>query len=242
MLCQYVWRYAAGCQAGGVTRSGAAGMMAARWVRRRPLTLTFVAGLAVAEVVEVLLPGIRFHALQAWASTNVARLTSEPFGPLVVSVFVVDEYRVLWVVLAAMAFALVEPRLGWVRTLVIAVAAQLAGTVASEGIVWWRVQHGRLPSAALHQFDIGVSYIVVAVLTAAVVLAPRWPGRICAAVALAVIAPDLLAGLTRLQVSGVGHFVAILSGVISGVAVVAVHHHRQRLRAWPNDEHAMVSR
>jgi hypothetical protein len=193
----------------------------ARELARIPLTVAFAGALAVAEIGYLSLSTRHADRVVAWASTNVDRLTTEPLGPLVLSVFVVGEHRLLWLLLGTLGCAIVELRFGWRRTLLVAVVAQVGGTAVSEGIVWWRVGHDRLPDRALHQVDVGVSYVVVGLLTLAVVTGRPRVLRVIAGAALAVLAPNLLTGLTALEVSPVGHLTAFLAaGIISGVLLV----------------------
>jgi hypothetical protein len=78
-------------------------------------------------------------ALTAWASTNVANLSREPVGPLVLSAFVAPSYLLLWPVLIALAAFGANRALGNARTTLICVAGHLVGTGVSEGIVAARV-------------------------------------------------------------------------------------------------------
>lgn len=205
-----------------------AGSSLVRQVGRLPLTLTFAGLLAAAEIGYSALSAPDANRVAAWASTNVERLTSEPVGPLVASIFVVEDYRLMWLVLGTMGCAVVELRLGWRRTLLIGLAAQLGGTAVSEGILWWRVSHDRLPDAALHQLDVGASYVAVGLVTAACLVARPLVLRVVAAAYLIVISPDLLAGLTKLEVSPVGHLTAfVIAGIFTGVLVVGQNKQRR---------------
>jgi len=190
-------------------------------VRRLPLTAGFGAVMAIAEIGYASLSTANAQRVADWASTNVTRLTSEPLGPLTASVLVVEDYQILWLALGTLGCAMVEARFGWLRTLLAAAFAQLGGTAVSEGIVWWRVGHGRLPHSALDQVDVGMSYVVAGLLTVAVLAGRPLPGRLAAAAALVTIGPNLLAGLTALDVSPVGHLSAFLiAGIFCGVLVV----------------------
>lgn len=192
-----------------------------RRFRSLPFTIGFALILAAAEIGYSALSSGRADRVAAWASTNVARLTTEPIGPLAASVFVIEDYRLMWLVLGTLGCALVEARVGWRRTLLVALAAQLGGTAVSEGIVWWRVGHDRLPDSALHQLDVGASYVAVGLLTAALLVARPVAARVLAGLSLAAIAPNLMSGLTRLEVSPVGHLTAFLiAGIFVGVLVV----------------------
>ena len=204
----------------------------ARGVRRLPLTVGFACALAAAEVCYAAVSTGEANRVAAWASTNVARLTTEPVGPLAASVFVVPDYRVLWLVLGTLGCAIVEAHLGWRRTLLVAATAQLAGTAVSEGVVWWRVGHGRLPNSALHQVDVGVSYVVVGLLSAAVVVGRPLAAKVLAGVSLAGIAPDLLEGLSRLDVTPVGHLTALVVAGIFQWVLLVTHTKRLRIQDW----------
>jgi hypothetical protein len=187
-------------------------------VRRVPVTVGFVALLAAAEIGYALLARPDATRLAAWASTNVDRLRTEPIGPMVVSAFVVEDHPFAWLVIAAVAFALVEWRVGWWRALAPAVAAHVVGTLVSEGIVWWRVDDHALPTSELYQLDIGASYVVVGVLAVAVVVAPR-AGQIVAAGLLVALSPSLLDGTSTLAVPAVGHLTAAAVGFASGAVL-----------------------
>ena len=190
------------------------------WSRYR-LTISFTALLLAAEAGRaVLAPGSAVR-LDAWASTNVARLRTEPILPVFVSPFVARDHQIVWLALVALGMGMVEARWGWARTLALAIAAHVGGTVVSEGTVWWRVEHGRLPESARHQLDVGVSYIAVSMLTAAVIVGTSTTLRIVAGIALVVIAPDITSGLTGLEVAAVGHVTAcVLTGIVTTCSVV----------------------
>lgn len=190
------------------------------WSRYR-LTVAFTSMLAVAEIGRAVLSSHAAAGLDDWASTNVARLVTEPVLPLLVSPFVARDHQLVWLGLIVLGMGMVEARWGWARTLALAVAAHVGGTVVSEGIVWWRVGHGRLPEAARHQLDVGVSYIAVSMLTAAVIVGTATALRVVAGVALLVIWPDITSGLTGLDVAAIGHVTAcVLTGIVTTCSVV----------------------
>jgi len=193
----------------------------ARRLRQLPLTAGFACAVAAAEVGYASLSSVDANRVADWASTNVARLTSEPIGPLIASMFIIEDYQLLWLALGTIGCALVEARFGWRRTLLVGVVAQFGGTAVSQGIVWWRVGHDRLPHSALHQVDVGMSYVVAGLLTAAVIAGRPLIGKAVAAICLVTIGPNLLTGLTGLEVSPVGHLTAfLLAGIFSGVLLV----------------------
>ncbi len=193
-----------------------------------PFTVTITVLLTVSVLDYAALPASTRSRIVEWTSTNVDRLLAQPFGPLLASPFVVLERPALWISLTALGLALVENRLGWGRTLGIVLGGHVVGTLVSEGIVAWRHSHGELPDSALHQVDVGVSYVAVAALAAAVVVArPVWL-KLLPAAALGVVGPNLVHGLDRLETASVGHVTAFLfAGIVGWVSVVGEH---RRLR------------
>jgi hypothetical protein len=174
--------------------------------------------LTAAEISYASAPEHVKTAVARWSSTNVANLTHEPFGPLVASAFVVEQHRLLWLVLAVLSCAALESRAGWQRTLIVLGASHVLGTLVSEGIVWWRIEHGQLPSSSRHLDDVGVSYVVVGLLCAVVVAcAIRW--RVLAGVVLLGLTPPLLEGITKFDVTAVGHLTAAVVGGGGGLWV-----------------------
>jgi hypothetical protein len=107
--------------------------------------------------------------------------------------------------------------LGNWRTVGVCAAAQVAGTLVSEGIVAYRVRTGALPPAGRYLLDVGPSYVVVAAIAVAVLYGP-WLARVAALadLALLVFVGHIFAGLGRLQVSAVGHVTALAVGVVLG--------------------------
>jgi hypothetical protein len=163
-------------------------------------------------------------ALTAWASTNVANLSREPVGPLVLSAFVAPSYLLLWPVLIALAAFGANRALGNARTTLICVAGHLVGTGVSEGIVTARVAAGQLPAADRHITDVGPSYVVVSAIVIAVICG-TWLARSLALLdfAILVFGGHIFAGLSHLEVSAVGHLTAMLTAaaIIASIAVIA---------------------
>ncbi|MBI3688381.1 MAG: hypothetical protein HY241_13810 [Actinobacteria bacterium] len=149
-----------------------------------------------------------------WASTSVDNLGSHPVGSLLGSAFVVTEELAGWVLLSLLGLVAAERAVGSVRLLVAVAAAQVLGTLVSEGIVAWRVAHAALPLSQRGMEDVGPSYLVVAGLTIGL-LRGSWPGRAAAAVGWWLLGPDLFDGLSRLDVAAVGHVVSIAAGVVA---------------------------
>jgi len=188
--------------------------------RRYAFACAYLACYLVTELVYVLLSPPARTALTAWASTSVANLEHEPVGPLVLSAFIGPGYLLVWPVLIALALFGANRALGNVRTALICVAGQVIGTVVSEGIVAYRVDAGQLPTADRYLTDVGPSYVVVSAIVIAVVCG-TWLARAAAALDFAVLVfgGHIFSGLSHLDVSAVGHLIALVTAA-AGVTLI----------------------
>ena len=85
----------------------------------------------------------------------------------------------------------------------------------SQSVADLQVRSGTLPPSARLMLDVGPSYVVAPAL----VLGIRYgstPGRVLCGLCFALLAPHLFVGLTRLEVSAVGHVVAIGVALLVG--------------------------
>lgn len=169
-------------------------------------------------------------ASQEWASTNVVNLRHDPVGSLVVSAFVPSGYGISWPALIALTMFGANKALGNWRTALVCTAGHVLGTLASEGIVDYRISRGLLPQADSRIIDVGPSYVVVAAIMVAMLYGP-WPARILAALdfALLVFIGGIFSGLSTLQVAAVGHATAIVVAVILGSVLMWRLRRRSRL-------------
>jgi hypothetical protein len=188
--------------------------------RLRPATwlltgLLFSGALLAGSVAESAGPAGTGAAWRAWASTNLDNLRHHPVPAIAVSPFLPDGYAWLWVALSLIGLAAVGRVLGAGRTAILALAAHVLATLASEGILAVRIASGAAPPEARHVVDVGPSYVVVAALVAAVAYG-TWPGRLASAAAFAVIAPHLFTGLDDWGVAETGHGCAVVIGLALG--------------------------
>jgi hypothetical protein len=203
--------------------SSAAG---ARWrlgravFRRYAFAWAYLGCYLAAELVWVHLTPHAQATLTAWASTNVANLEHEPFGPLIASAFVGPGYLLVWPVLIALALFGADRALGNARTALICVAGHVIGSLVSEGIVAYRVDVGQLPVAERHLTDVGPSYVVVSAIVIALICG-TWLVRAAAALdfTVLVVGGHIFAGLSHLDVAAVGHLTAMVTAA-AGVALI----------------------
>jgi len=191
-------------------------------LRRCAFAWAYLGCYLAAELDWVLLTPRAQATLTAWASTNVANLEHEPIGPLVLSAFVGPGYLLVWPVLIALAVFGANRAFGNSRTALICVAGQVIGSLLSEGIVAYRVDVGQLPVTDRYLTDVGPSYVVVSAIVIAVVCG-TWLARATAALdfAVLVVGGHIFGGLSRLDVSAVGHLTALTTAAAAVMLTVA---------------------
>lgn len=160
-----------------------------RAIRRCPLTAGLTTALIATSVVLETHPGELPRAV-AWASTNVHNLGTHPIGALLASVAVTITPPWPGVVLVAVSCYLVERRLGTWRTAAIALAGQVIATILTEyGAAALAATHLTVASSPTRP-DVGLSYVMYALLgAAALLLRPRWRRPAFAVLVVAVGVP-----------------------------------------------------
>ena len=168
--------------------------------------------------------------LAAWSSTNLMNLHHNAAGSLVASAFIPGDPAIAWVALGAAGLFTVNGLLGNVRTVLLLVTGQVAGTLVSEGIVGYKVDHAMLPASARTIVDVGPSYVIVCALVAAILYGSRLQ-RMAAAVGFAALALHIFRGVTHLDVTAVGHLTAVTTGALLGALLLRSARRAGRARA-----------
>ncbi len=122
-----------------------------------------------------------------------------------------------WPALIAVAMFGASKVLGNWRTVLVCAAGHILGTLASEGIIAYRISRGLLPEWDSRIIDVGPSYVVVSAIMVTVLYGP-WLARIVAALGLflLIVVGGIFSGLSTLQVAAVGHATAIVIGTLLG--------------------------
>lgn len=132
-----------------------------------------------------------------------------------------------WVVLAVVGLSAAGEALGNVRLGVLLASDHVVGTLVSEALLGTRIRAGSAPGTARFMVDVGPSYVIAPALVLGLLLAPHLVARAASGLGLALLAPHLFGGLTHLEVSSVGHVVAIGLALLVGPALAADHRARQ---------------
>ena len=145
----------------------------------------------------------------AWASTNLHNLAHHPVAALVVSMFVVTGALLPELLVVAISFAVLERAVGALRTAVIALTGQVVATLLTEYGADLGARWHLLAASSADRPDVGVSYVMYAVLAASVLLLV---GRARLVGALAVGACVLVPFLMAPGLTSTGHVLAVAVG------------------------------
>ena len=95
------------------------------------------------------------------------------------------------------------------------------GTLVSESVLEAQVRAGVLPVTARLAVDVGPSYFVAPALVLGLLLGRPLVARAASGLGFALLAPHLFGGLGHLEVSSVGHVVAIGLALVAGPVLAA---------------------
>ena len=157
------------------------------------------------------------HAVNAWASTNLANMGDHPVEALIASTFLfgADPWASLrGIAFAGVMLALLVIRFGNMRAVALIAAGQVLGTLVSEGLLAARIAAGQADPALRATLDVGPSYVIISALAAVAVAGTRRWHRWTALAALVMRVPHITNGLTTLEVTPVGHVTALSTGML----------------------------
>jgi hypothetical protein len=132
-----------------------------------PLTTAMVLLLLLAAGMLHTHPG-DISAVVAWASTNVHNLAHHPVAAMLTSAFVVTGNLMPQLAIVAVSFAVLERAVGARRTAAIALTGQVIATLLTEYGTEIGAQWHLLAQSSAERPDVGVSYVMYAVLAAGI--------------------------------------------------------------------------
>jgi hypothetical protein len=183
------------------------------FIRRYSLPVIFVTGFGVVSLLYTygLGPAAR-QALVGWTATDLVNLKSDPLGSLISSAFVAEESPWVWLVVSVIALVPLVRRIGNIRALILVAAAQVLGSLISEGILGIQISMGVEPASMRFLDDVGPSYVMVAGLVAVILYTHGRIWRAGALACLIALAPHMFGGFSHLAVAPVGHTISMLVG------------------------------
>ena len=205
--------------------------------RATPLTTSVVLTLVAVGLLLNTHPA-DVDAVVGWASTNVSNLGRHPVAALLASTFVVTGNLLPELAIVTVSFAVLERAIGAWRTAAIGMAGQVIATLLTEyGAdlgAHWRL----LAESSSERSDVGVSYVMYAVLAASVLSLAGWARYLglVAVSALVLIQFDQAPGMTT-----TGHLLSVAIG--AGSMLVVQRRAGHRASAWltlPGDSPAQL--
>ncbi|WP_194903725.1 rhomboid-like protein [Catenulispora rubra] len=188
------------------------------WILSAPATFCYIAVFTCFTLVQATTPPHLIDIMTTVNSTNLDQLHSHALTVLATSAFWVDDHGSgldLYILAFATFGAFAERRWGTPRLAVIAVSGHVLGSLLTEAVLRSAIDRGRAPVRLENATDVGVSYILVASLAAAV-LAMHGRARLAfAAVLLGILITPMITSGT---VWDLGHIFA----AICGLAVAAL--------------------
>jgi hypothetical protein len=165
----------------------------------------------------------------AWASTNLHNLAHHPVAALLVSMFVVTGPLLPELLVVAISFAVLERAVGALRTAVVALTGQVVATLLTEYGADLGARSHLLAAFSVDRPDVGVSYVMYAVLAASVLLLTGWARLVgLLSVSVCVLVPFLIApGMTS-----TGHVLSVAVG--AATMALMQRHARRRDRRIPS--------
>jgi hypothetical protein len=189
------------------------------WVLTAPATYAYIAVFMASTIVQRTAPTKVIDALTESQSTNLHMLDQEPGRALTTSLlWVADDGFGLPLYLVAFGFvvAYAERRFGTPRIIVICLAGHVLGTLATVRTEILKYGHD-VDEKLANSVDVGVSYVMVSGLAAALLAMPpgrlRWIGIVLFAVG--VISPVVLSR----AIWDLGHLYATITGLAVALAV-----------------------
>jgi hypothetical protein len=135
------------------------------WWRGRDVALGYAAVVAVVAVGLAVVPTAMADRVISSSSTNLVNLRQHPPFVMVVSAFVEPSLWDLWIVVPLVwALGEVQRWLGRAGVLVVSVLGHVGATLFVSTVLTAGIAKGRIALAEASATDVGVSYVLVAVL------------------------------------------------------------------------------
>ncbi|GAB1819952.1 rhomboid-like protein [Herbidospora sp. RD11066] len=188
-----------------------------QWALAAPATFTYIVVFSSSTLLQRTAPPNLIDVLTTMQSTNLVRLSASPLVVLADSaLWVADRgaFLTFYVGVFATVVAWAEQRYGTPRIIVIGLCGHVFGSLLTALVEYHAITNGLAPARLAVTTDVGVSYIMVAGVVAAVVLMRgRWRATGVIALAVGVGAPVVFTG----TIWNLGHLLATLCGLAAAL-------------------------
>ena len=178
---------------------------------KTPVTACYALLLLLGDVIMALLPENAQLSVAHATSTNITHLALDPILVLPASAFVDLGNGWIWPPLTLLLLGGIERRLGSFRAVVVTFGAHVVASLVSEGVLLMQVAWRFQPRTAVNIIDVGPSYVLLAAMAGCLIIG-SWKLRAAALVIGLLIVPNLMTDLPQLDMSSVGHFLALVLG------------------------------
>lgn len=193
-----------------------------QWVLSAPATFTYVVVFTSSTILQRTGPPDLIDVLTTFQSTNLARLSDNPLVVLADSALWVSDrgaFLVFYVIVYATVVAWAEQRYGTPRIIVIGLCGHVFGSLLTAFVEYHAITNGLAPARLAVSTDVGVSYIMVAGVVAAVILMRgRWRAVGVITLTLGVGAPIVISR----SVWDLGHLLATICGLVAALICLRV--------------------
>lgn len=191
------------------------------WVLSAPATFTYIAVFSASTVIARNAPSRLITMLTTRQGTSPVRLAADPTVLLTSTLWVANGGAALGLYAAVFAtvVAWAEHRYGTPRIILIGAAGHVLGSLLTAAILQQAIDSGYLSDRLARTADVGVSYVLVAGVAAAIVLGHGWHRTAGAAVLAAALLIPLAVNRT---IWDLGHVLAALCGLAAAVVLLAV--------------------
>jgi len=183
------------------------------WVLSAPATFGYIAVFTASTVIARNAPPHLITMLLVRQGTSPARLAADPAVLLTSALWVANGGTALglYVIVFATVVAWAERRYGPPRIIVIGAAGHVLGSLLTALVLRQAIEHGYLSARLARTADVGVSYVMVAGVAAAVLVASGWRRPMAGAALGGVLL--LLLAVSR-TIWDLGHILAAASGLV----------------------------
>ena len=183
------------------------------WVLTAPATFCYIAVFTCFTLVQKTAPPRLIDIMTTVDSTNINQLRNSAPTVLATSAFWVADHGDgldLYIAAFATVVAWAERRYGTPRLLVIAVSGHVLGSLLTEAVLQRAIHQGRAPAKLQYATDVGVSYMLVTAMAAAVL---AMHGRARAAAAVVLLGILVTPMITSHTIWDLGHILAAACGL-----------------------------